>query len=123
MRAAPLFVLAGRRLMEVENETAALQPVFAPVDADPRQPGLERRAFAKLTQALIGPQETLLGRAIGLPRVSQEAVGDPRNLLLILPDEVLEEIGLSAPDLLDQETLVDRNRCLAGNHGKSGHSE
>ena len=80
-------------------------------------------APADLTEALIGPQETLLGRAIGLPRVSQEAVGDPRDLLLILPDEVLEEIGLSAPDLLDQETLVDRNRCLAGNHGKSGHSE
>src|SRR5437764_14713848 len=55
-----LVVLVRGRLVEVEDETAALQPVLAAVDADPRQPCLERRALAEILQVLVGPQEALL---------------------------------------------------------------
>ena len=40
-RARLVVVLACRRLVEVDDEAAPLQPVLAPVDADARQPGLE----------------------------------------------------------------------------------
>src|SRR5260221_8515023 len=74
---AHLLVLVGRRLVEVEDETAALQPVLAAVDADPRQPRLERRALAEVLQVLVGPQEALLRRAVRLARVAEEPIGDP----------------------------------------------
>ena len=81
LRAPPLvLVLAAGRLMEVQHEAAPLQPVLAPVDADPRQPGLERRALPEVVEALVRAQEALLRRAVGFPRVAQESVGDPRDL-------------------------------------------
>ena len=75
----------------------------------------------KSAEALVGAQEALLGRAVRFADVPQKPVGDPGDLLLVLADEVLEKLGLAAPDLLDQAAFVDRFGRLARNHRKSGH--
>ena len=118
---AHLLVLVGGRLVEVEDETAALQPVLAAVDADPRQPCLKRRALAKILQVLVGPQEALLRRAVRLARVAEEPVGDPRDPPLVTPDEVLEGLRLPGADLLDQAAFVDAGGCLTRNHREYWH--
>src|SRR5262249_17542559 len=116
------FVLpAGRRLVKVEDEAAPLQSVFAPVDADSRQPGLEGRAFAKVVQVLIRLEETFLRRAVGLPNIAQEAVGDASDPPVVPADEVLEGLRMAGANLLDQAALIDAGIGLARNHRESRH--
>src|SRR6266540_6359908 len=105
--ARPPVVSAVCSLMEIQDQTAALQPVLAPVDADPREPGLEARPFPELVQVPPRAQKALLRRAVGLPRVAQQAVSDPSDPALILADEVLEAPGVAGADLLDLARFVD----------------
>src|SRR5262245_12747309 len=86
-------VLTGGALVEIEDEAAALQAILAPVDADPRQPRLEGRALTERVETLIRPQEAFLRRAVRFPGVAQEPVGDACDPLLILPHEILEQLG------------------------------
>src|SRR5438132_7885234 len=82
--ARPPFLGVLRRLVEVENETPALQPVLAPVDADPSEPGLEGRAFPELVQVLPGAEKALLRRAVRFSRIVQQPVRDSRDPALVL---------------------------------------
>src|SRR6266567_6724459 len=116
-----LLFAARRRLMEVEDEAAALEPVLAPVDADPRQPGFEGRAFPEVVQVLVCLQEALLGGAVRLPGVPQQAVGHPGDLAVVAMDEILEGLGTPGPNLFDQSTLVDSGISLAGDHREFRH--
>src|SRR6266498_4394590 len=117
-----LFPVA-RHLVKVEDEPAALQAVLAPVDADARQPGLEGRAQAEVFQVLVRLEEALLRRAVRLSVIAQEAVGNPGDPLLIPAHEILEGLGLSGADLLDQPGFIDAGIRLTRNHRewKSGH--
>jgi len=109
-------------LVEVEDQAAPLQAILAPVDADPGQPGLERGALAELAEVLPRPEKALLRGAVGLAHVPEEAVGDARDLALVLPDEVLEPFRISGADLLDQARFVDAGVRLAGDHGQNRHN-
>ena len=72
-------------------------------------------------EALVGPQEALLGRAVGFPDVTQESVREPRDLLLILAHEVLEQLGAPGPDLPDEPAFVRRGFGFVGNHREGRH--
>src|SRR5262249_6404640 len=121
LRSVPRLVLARRTLVEIENQAAPLQPVLAPVDADARQPCLEGRALPERVQALIRAKEALLRRAVRLSPVTEEAIGHSRDLFLVLPDEILEQLRVPGADFPDEPRLVGRRRRLAGDHGQSGH--
>src|SRR5262249_45178215 len=116
-----LLLLLGRSLVKVENQSAALQTVLAPVDANPREPSLEGGAFSKIAEILVGAQEALLCGAVGLSRVPKQPVSNAGDLALILVDEILE--GLRAPraDLSDEAALVDSSVCFPWNHRQSRH--
>src|SRR5262249_31542225 len=108
-----LLALTRGRLVKVEDEAAPLEPVLAPVDTDPGQPGLEGGALPEVVEVLVRPQEALLRRAVGLAGVAQEAVGDSGDLLLVLADGGSHKVGLPGPDLLDQPGFIDPRFGLA----------
>src|ERR1700687_4386892 len=116
-----LLIGARRRLVKVEDEAAALEPVLAPVDADPRQPRFEGGAFAEVVQVLVCLEKALLSGAVRFSRVAQETVGQAGDLAVVTANEILEGLGAAGPNLFDQSTLVDSGISLAGDHRKFRH--